>query len=190
MLRAHVPEVGKGDVRLWSPVETFGLRPPGARPVFDPAEAYGPFANEELVGEALAPIRDKVAMATKFGFRNGESTAGVDSRPEHIRQVAEASLRRLKTDRIDLFYQHRVDPSVPMRGSGVIRESHLTEEPDGGNLLVRIWRGPPVREHRRLLDSGAGYARDAVASEACLSRRYATVSDLEWIKRLRVESQV
>lgn len=72
--------------------------------------------------EALAPIRDKVVIATKFGFRNGESTAGVDSRPEHVRQVAEASLRRLKTDRIDLFYQHRVDPSVPMEDiAGTIR---------------------------------------------------------------------
>src|SRR6185437_8953821 len=78
---------------------------------FDTAEVYGPFANEELVGEALAPFRDQVAIATKFGFRivDGKS-AGLDSRPEHIKQVADASLKRLKTDRIDLFYQHRVDP--------------------------------------------------------------------------------
>jgi aryl-alcohol dehydrogenase-like predicted oxidoreductase len=81
---------------------------------FDTAEAYGPFANEELVGEALAPFRDQVAIATKFGFLEGDSTRGVDSRPERIRQVADASLKRLKTDRIDLFYQHRVDPKVPM----------------------------------------------------------------------------
>jgi len=81
---------------------------------FDTAEAYGPFTNEELVGEALAPIRDKVVIATKFGFKDGDSTVGMDSRPERIRAVAEAALRRLKTDRIDLFYQHRVDPNVPM----------------------------------------------------------------------------
>ena len=82
---------------------------------FDTAEAYGPFTNEEVVGEALAPVRDQVVIATKFGFRfeNGKQ-AGLDSRPEHIREVAEASLKRLKTDRIDLFYQHRVDPDVPI----------------------------------------------------------------------------
>src|SRR5829696_5083633 len=81
---------------------------------FDTAEAYGPFANEELVGDALAPFRDQVAIATKFGFTNGDSTAGLDSRPERIREVAEAALKRLKTDHIDLFYQHRVDPTVPI----------------------------------------------------------------------------
>jgi aryl-alcohol dehydrogenase-like predicted oxidoreductase len=81
---------------------------------FDTAEAYGPFTNEELVGEALAPFRDKVVIATKFGFKNGDSTAGLDSRPERIREVAEASLKRLRTDHIDLFYQHRVDPNVPI----------------------------------------------------------------------------
>jgi len=85
--------------------------------LFDTAEAYGPFANEELVGEALAPIRDKVVIATKFGFdisASGERGSGLDSRPEHIRQVAEAALRRLRTDRIDILYQHRVDPDVPI----------------------------------------------------------------------------
>src|ERR1700685_879326 len=85
---------------------------------FDTAEAYGPFANEELVGEALAPFRDQVVIATKFGFKidpkDERPLAGVDSRPEHIREVAEASLKRLKTDVIDLFYQHRVDPNVPI----------------------------------------------------------------------------
>jgi aryl-alcohol dehydrogenase-like predicted oxidoreductase len=81
---------------------------------FDTAEAYGPFTNEEVVGEALAPIRDQVVIATKFGFKDGDSTVGMDSRPERIRAVAEASLNRLKTNRIDLFYQHRVDPNVPM----------------------------------------------------------------------------
>jgi aryl-alcohol dehydrogenase-like predicted oxidoreductase len=90
---------------------------------FDTAEAYGPFANEELVGEALAPVRDQVVIATKFGFHDGDSTHGVDSRPERIKQVAEASLKRLKTDRIDLFYQHRVDPNVPMEDvAGTVKE--------------------------------------------------------------------
>ena len=85
---------------------------------FDTAEVYGPMVNEELVGEALAPVRDKVVIATKFGFRldpaGGPRPVGVDSRPEHIRHVADASLKRLRTDRIDIFYQHRVDPNVPI----------------------------------------------------------------------------
>jgi aryl-alcohol dehydrogenase-like predicted oxidoreductase len=84
---------------------------------FDTAEIYGPYTNEELVGEALAPFREKVVIATKFGFKIDPNTgkqAGLDSRPEHIKEVAEASLKRLKTDVIDLFYQHRVDPNVPI----------------------------------------------------------------------------
>jgi aryl-alcohol dehydrogenase-like predicted oxidoreductase len=90
---------------------------------FDTAEAYGPFTNEELVGEALAPIRDSVVIATKFGFKDGDSKTGTDSRPERIRAVADASLKRLRTDRIDLFYQHRVDPNVPMEDvAGAVRE--------------------------------------------------------------------
>jgi len=90
---------------------------------FDTAEAYGPFANEELVGEALAPFRDRVVIATKFGFRSGDAHAGLDSRPERIREVANASLRRLQTDRIDLFYQHRVDPNVPIEDvAGTVKE--------------------------------------------------------------------
>ena len=80
---------------------------------FDTAEAYGPL-NEEMVGEALAPVRDQVVIATKFGFKNGQVAEGLDSRPERIRQVVETSLQRLRTDRIDLLYQHRVDPQVPM----------------------------------------------------------------------------
>ena len=83
--------------------------------LFDTAEVYGPYVNEELVGEALAPFRDDVVLATKFGFAvEGGRESGLDSRPEHIRQVADASLRRLGTDRIDLLYQHRVDPDVPV----------------------------------------------------------------------------
>ncbi|HTV00277.1 MAG TPA: aldo/keto reductase [Luteitalea sp.] len=81
---------------------------------FDTAEVYGPFTNEEVVGAALAPVRDQVAIATKFGFRIGAGQQGLDSRPSHINEVADASLRRLGTDRIDLFYQHRVDPDVPI----------------------------------------------------------------------------
>lgn len=90
---------------------------------FDTAEAYGPFKNEELLGEALGPMRDHVVIATKFGFKNGVPSEGVDSRPERIREVADASLKRLKTDRIDLFYQHRVDPNVPMEDvAGTVKE--------------------------------------------------------------------
>ncbi len=90
---------------------------------FDTAEAYGPFENEALLGEALAPYREKVVIATKFGFKEGRAGAGLDSRPERIRAVAEASLKRLRTDRIDLFYQHRVDPNVPIEDvAGTVRE--------------------------------------------------------------------
>ena len=90
---------------------------------FDTAEAYGPFVNEELLGEALAPFRDKVAIATKFGFVDGETKKGMDSRPENIRAVADASLKRLQTDRIELFYQHRVDPNVPIEDvAGTVKD--------------------------------------------------------------------
>jgi len=90
---------------------------------FDTAEAYGPFLNEELLGEALAPFRDQLVIATKFGFKDGQADAGLDSRPERIRAVAEASLARLKTDRIDLFYQHRVDPNVPIEDvAGTVKD--------------------------------------------------------------------
>jgi aryl-alcohol dehydrogenase-like predicted oxidoreductase len=91
---------------------------------FDTAEIYGPFTNEELIGEALAPVRDRVVIATKFGFKieNGKQVA-LDSRPEHIREVAEASLKRLKTDCIDLLYQHRVDPNVPIEDvAGTVKD--------------------------------------------------------------------
>jgi aryl-alcohol dehydrogenase-like predicted oxidoreductase len=93
---------------------------------FDTAEVYGPFTNEELVGEALAPFHERVVIATKFGFKLDPTTgkqAGLDSRPEHIKEVAEASLKRLKTDVIDLFYQHRVDPNVPIEDvAGAVKE--------------------------------------------------------------------
>src|ERR1700733_523535 len=93
---------------------------------FDTAEVYGPFTNEELVGEALAPLRDRVVIATKFGFKIDPATgkqAGLDSRPEHIKEVAESSLKRLKTNVIDLFYQHRVDPNVPIEDvAGAVKD--------------------------------------------------------------------
>src|SRR6266566_6911797 len=93
---------------------------------FDTAESYGPFTNEELLGEALAPHRERVVIATKFGFDispDGQRTGGLNSRPEHIKQVAEAALKRLKTDVIDLFYQHRVDPDVPIQDvAGAVKD--------------------------------------------------------------------
>jgi aryl-alcohol dehydrogenase-like predicted oxidoreductase len=104
---------------------------------FDTAEAYGPFTNEELVGEALEPFRKQVVIATKFGFEQGDSQKGLNSRPERIRQVADASLKRLRTDVIDLFYQHRVDPKVPIEevagtvkdliGQGKVKHFGLSE---------------------------------------------------------------
>jgi aryl-alcohol dehydrogenase-like predicted oxidoreductase len=122
---------------------SFGFGPPGDRQemisviraavergitFFDTAEVYGPFTNEELVGEALAPLRDQVVIATKFGFKIDPTAErayshGLDSRPDHIKQVAEASLKRLRTDRIDLFYQHRVDPDVPIEDTaGAVKD--------------------------------------------------------------------
>src|SRR5947208_4149000 len=99
----------------------------GGVTLFDTAEVYGPFANEELVGEALAPFRGRVAIATKFGFKPGSDGGSrwsvLDSRPEHIKQVAEGSLKRLKVDAIDLFYQHRVDPEVPIEDvAGAVKD--------------------------------------------------------------------
>src|SRR5437660_1380682 len=95
--------------------------------MFDTAESYGPFANEELVGEALQPIRDKVVIATKFGFdidlETGARRGGTNSKPEHIKRVADGCLKRLRTDHIDLFYQHRVDPEVPIEDvAGAVKE--------------------------------------------------------------------
>jgi len=119
---------------------------------FDTAEAYGPFTNEEVVGEALAPIRDKVVIATKFGFKGGDSAAGMDSRPERIRAVAEAALKRLKTDRIDLFYQHRADPNVPIEDvagtvKALIREGkvkHFGLSEAGAQTIRRAHAVQPV----------------------------------------------
>ena len=137
--------------------------------LFDTAEVYGPFTNEELVGEALEPIRDRVAIATKFGFREGRAHGGMDSRPERIREVAEASLRRLRTDRIDLFYQHRVDPDVPIEdvagavgelvregkvkhfglseaGAGTIRRAHAVQPVAAVQSEYSLWWREPEDE--------------------------------------------
>jgi pyridoxine 4-dehydrogenase len=119
---------------------------------FDTAEAYGPGANEELLNEALAPMRDQVVIATKFGFKNGKPQDGVDSRPERIREVAEASLKRLGIERIDLFYQHRVDPAVPMEDvagtvKDLIREgkvAHFGMSEAGPDSLRRAHAVQPV----------------------------------------------
>ena len=126
---------------------------------FDTAEVYGPYTNEELVGEALAPFREKVAIATKFGFKFDPDTkkqTGLDSRPEHIKEVAEASLKRLKTDVIDLFYQHRVDPNVPIEDvAGAVKEliqqgkvKHFGLSEAGVQTIRRAHKVQPVTAHQ------------------------------------------
>jgi len=119
---------------------------------FDTAEAYGPFTNEELLGEALAPFREQVVIATKFGFENGIPTKGLDSRPENIRTVAEAALKRLRTDRIDLLYQHRVDPAVLIEDvAGTVKQliqegkvSHFGMSEAGAESIRRAHAVQPV----------------------------------------------
>ncbi len=136
---------------------------------FDTAECYGPFINEELVGEALAPFRDQVVIATKFGFENGDSKQPLNSRPNHIRAVVEASLKRLRTDRIDLLYQHRVDPHVPIEdvagavaqliqegkvkhfglseaGASTIRRAHAVQPVAALQSEYSMWWREPERE--------------------------------------------
>ena len=136
---------------------------------FDTAEAYGPFSNEELLGEAFSSLRNQVIIATKFGFKEGQPALGLDSRPENIRAVAEASLRRLKTDYIDLFYQHRVDPSVPIEevagtvkdliaegkvkhwgmseaGAGSIRKAHAVQPLAALQSEYSLWWREPENE--------------------------------------------
>jgi aryl-alcohol dehydrogenase-like predicted oxidoreductase len=151
---------------------------------FDTAEAYGPFTNEELLGEALAPFRDQVVIATKFGFDiepSGKRSGGLNSRPEHIKQVAVASLKRLKTDHIDLFYQHRVDPDVPIEDvAGTLRDliregkvKHFGLSEPGANTIRRahaiqpitavqseyslFWRGPEAEILPTLEELGIGF---------------------------------
>ncbi|MGB9109829.1 MAG: aldo/keto reductase, partial [Telluria sp.] len=152
---------------------------------FDTAEVYGPFNNEELVGEALAPLRDRVVIATKFGFapdpNGGPRWSGLDSRPEHIRAVAEASLKRLRTDVIDLFYQHRVDPNVPIEdvagtvgeliregkvkhfglseaGADTIRRAHAVQPVTALQSEYSLWTRDPEAEILPLLaELGIGF---------------------------------
>jgi aryl-alcohol dehydrogenase-like predicted oxidoreductase len=149
---------------------------------FDTAEAYGPFANEELVGEALAPVRDRVVIATKFGFKfDGGKQAGLDSRPAHIKEVADAALRRLGTDRIDLLYQHRVDPDVPIEdvagavkdlihdgkvlhfglseaGAQTIRRAHAVQPVAALQSEYSLWWREPEKEILPLLEElGIGF---------------------------------
>jgi aryl-alcohol dehydrogenase-like predicted oxidoreductase len=153
--------------------------------LFDTAEAYGPFANESLLGEALEPIRDQVVIATKFGFdidqRTGERRGGTNSRPDHIRQVVDASLKRLNTDYIDLLYQHRVDPDVPIEDvAGAVKEliaagkvKHFGLSEAGVQTIRRahsvqpvcavqseyslFWRGPEVELLPTLEELGIGF---------------------------------
>ncbi|MBY5841447.1 aldo/keto reductase [Rhizobium leguminosarum] len=153
--------------------------------LFDTAEAYGPLANEELVGMALAPIRDQVVIATKFGFdidqQTGERRGGTNSRPEHVKAVADACLRRLKTDRIDLFYQHRVDPDVPIEdvagavkdliaagkvkhfglseaGVQTIRRAHAVQKVTAVQSEYSLfWRGPEAKLLPALEELGIGF---------------------------------
>jgi aryl-alcohol dehydrogenase-like predicted oxidoreductase len=152
---------------------------------FDTAEAYGPFVNEELVGEALAPVRGRVVIATKFGFdidaTTGERRAGVNSRPEHVKAVAEASLKRLRVDTIDLFYQHRVDPNVPIEdvagavkdliqegkvkhfglsepGAKTIRRAHAVQPVTAVQSEYSLWwRGPEAEILPTLEELGIGF---------------------------------
>ncbi len=153
--------------------------------LFDTAEAYGPFANEELVGEALQPIRDKVVIATKFGFdidlETGARSGGTNSRPEHIKRVADACLKRLRTDSIDLFYQHRVDPKVPIEdvagavnkliaegkvkhfgmseaGVQTIRRAHAVQPVTAVQSEYSLfWRGPEAELLPALEELGIGF---------------------------------
>lgn len=148
---------------------------------FDTAEAYGPFVNETVLGEALAPVRDQVVIATKFGFREGDTAQGLDSRPARIREVADAALKRLRTDRIDLFYQHRVDPTVPIEdvagtvkdlvregkvkhfglseaGAASIRRAHAVQPVAALQSEYSLWWREPEQEILPLLEElGIGF---------------------------------
>ena len=180
MSSGYGPAADKGEmIRLIRSAHDLGVTD------FDTAEAYGPFANEELVGEALQPIRNRVVIATKFGFdidlATGERSGGTNSRPEHIKQVAEASLKRLRTDHIDLFYQHRVDPDVPIEDvAGAVKEliaegkvTHFGLSEAGVQTIRRahavqpitavqseyslFWRGPEAELLPALEELGIGF---------------------------------
>lgn len=180
MSSGYGPAADKGEmIRLIRTAHDLGVTH------FDTAEAYGPFANEALVGEALHPIRGKVVIATKFGFEidleTGKRGAGTDSRPEHIKQVADASLKRLRIDHIDLFYQHRVDPAVPIEDvAGAVMEliaqgkvKHFGMSEAGVQTIRRahavqfitavqseyslFWRGPEAELLPTLEELGIGF---------------------------------
>ncbi|MGO7635119.1 aldo/keto reductase [Rhizobium leguminosarum] len=180
MSAAYGPPANEGDmIGLMRAAHQQGVT------LFDTAEAYGPFANEELVGKALAPIRDQVVIATKFGFdidqQTGERRGGMNSRPEHVKAVADACLRRLKTDRIDLFYQHRVDPDVPIEdvagavkdliaagkvkhfglseaGVQTIRRAHAVQKVTAVQSEYSLfWRGPEAELLPTLEQLGIGF---------------------------------
>jgi aryl-alcohol dehydrogenase-like predicted oxidoreductase len=161
--------------------------------LFDMAEAYGPFVNEQLVGEAVAPIRDKVVIATKFGFgidlATGERRGGTNSQPEHIRAVADACLRRLRTDQIDLFYQHRVDPAAPIEDvAGAVKDliaagkvKHFGLSEAGVQTIRRAHAVQPVTavQSARVDIHGDGYSWQTTAraaSGACRGTRSASRS--------------
>ena len=180
MSSAYGPAADKGEmIKLMRAAYDLGVTH------FDTAEAYGPFANEELVGEVLQPIRDKVVIATKFGFdidlETGKRTGGTNSRPEHIKRVADACLKRLRTDHIDLFYQHRVDPAVPIEDvAGAVKEliaegkvKHFGMSEAGVQTIRRahavqpvaavqseyslFWRGPEAELLPALEELGIGF---------------------------------
>ena len=180
MTSAYGPAADKGEmIQLIRAAHDHGVT------MFDTAEAYGPFANEELVGEALQPIRDKVVIATKFGFEidlaTGKRGPGTNSRPEHIKAVTDASLKRLRTDSIDLFYQHRVDPDVPIEDvAGAVKDlitegkvKHFGLSEAGVQTLRRahavqpvtavqseyslFWRGPEAELLPALEELGIGF---------------------------------
>ena len=173
---AYGPETNKADaITLLRKAFELGVT------FFDTAEAYGPFTNEELLGEALAPFRDEVVIATKFGFAAGDPNKGVDSRPENIRAVTEAALKRLKTDRIDLLYQHRVDPNVPIEevagtvsqlikegkvkhfglseaGAQTIRQAHAVQPVTALQSEYSLWWREPEQEiFSTLKELGIGF---------------------------------
>jgi aryl-alcohol dehydrogenase-like predicted oxidoreductase len=180
MSSAYGPAADKGEmIKLIRSAHDLGITH------FDTAEAYGPFANEELVGEALQPIRDKVVIATKFGFdidlQTGKRGGGTNSRPEHIKRVADACLKRLRTDHIDLFYQHRVDPEVPIEevagaakeligegkviyfgmseaGVQTIRRAHAVQPVAAVQSEYSLfWRGPEAELLPTLEELGIGF---------------------------------
>jgi len=180
MSAAYGPAADKGEmIKLIRAAHDHGLTH------FDTAEAYGPFVNEELVGEALQPIRNKVVIATKFGFdidlETGKRSGGTNSKPEHIKRVADACLKRLRTDRIDLFYQHRVDPAVPIEdvagaakeliaqgkvkhfgmseaGVQTIRRAHAVQPVTAVQSEYSLfWRGPEAELLPTLQELGIGF---------------------------------